>query len=71
MNEKYYYTEAFCRYRQLMPVKYEKQTDGKWRKIGMACNNAQSCGKSLNECEHFRIAPEIITTENLRDKKIE
>ena len=71
MNERYYYVEEFCRYRQLMPVKYVKQVDEKWHKIGMACDNASTCGKSLEECSHFQKAPDIMSVNNLRERKIQ
>lgn len=65
---KYYYVEEYCKpYRQLMPVKYEKGDDELWHKTRMACSNVDTCKK---ECRHFKIAPDVVTVDKLRDKRI-
>lgn len=67
---KYYYVEEFCgKYRQLMPVVYEKDESGEFRKTGMDCNNKRAeC--SLDSCKHFQKAPIILQSKDLRDGKI-
>lgn len=67
----YYYFREYCKpYYQLMPVQYEKQSDGQYHKVGMACTNASICGVSLEECRHFKSAPDIMDKKDLYKKKI-
>lgn len=56
-------------YQQLMPVRYEKQDDGRWHKIEMACSNFENCKNKL-ECNHFKAAPETIEEKHLHKNKI-
>lgn len=67
---KFYYVEEFCgKYRQLMPVVYEKDESGEYRKTGMDCNNkGTEC--SLDSCKHFQKAPSSLPINLLRDSKI-
>lgn len=67
---KYYYEEEFCgKYRQLMPVVYEKNESDEYCKTGMACDNKNdSC--SLENCKHFLKAPDILKSKDLRDEKM-
>ena len=67
----YEYFMEYCKpYRQLMPVEYQKQDDGQYHKVRMACHNADSCDINLKECRHFQVAPETLPKERLREKKI-
>lgn len=66
----YYYVQAFCApYLRFMPVQYEKK-DGEWHKVGMACDNITECKVPLEECKHFKLAPEIVTVDQLRETKL-
>lgn len=53
-----------------MPVQYEKQGDGQYHKVGMACTNSGKCGVSLSECKHFVAATETLEKEVLYENKI-
>lgn len=67
----YYYIREFCDpYFQSMPVQYEKQDDGQFHKVGMACTNSGKCGVSLSECKHFVAATETLEKEVLYENKI-
>lgn len=67
---KYYYEEEFCGgYRQLMPVTYEKDNTGIYRKCGMACTfKPGKC--NLETCKHFQKAPDILSIKELRNNLI-
>ena len=66
---KYYYVEEFCgKYRQLMPVAYDKNESGEYHKTDMACNS-KGAECSLDSCKHFQKAPDILEVNKLRDVK--
>lgn len=67
---KYYYEEEFCgEYRQLMPIAYEKDESGEYKKTGMACESkTETC--DLINCKHFQKAPTTLELKDLRDNKI-
>lgn len=68
--KKYYYEEEFCgEYRQLMPIAYEKDESGEYKKTGMACESkTETC--DLTNCKHFQKAPSSLPINLLRDSKI-
>lgn len=67
----YEYVQEHCgQYRQLMPVMYEKQDDGQFHKIKMACRNASECKIPLENCKHFQKAESILPADKLRDSLI-
>ena len=47
--EKYLYIQGFCQethYTSLQPVLYEKEGEGEYRRVRMACNGScASCGR--------------------------
>ena len=53
-----------------MPVRYEKQDDGKYHNVGMECTNSGKCGVPLSECKHFAASPETLEKEVLYENKI-
>ena len=67
---KFYYVEEFCgKYRQLMPVVYEKDESGEYRKTGMDCESKTATCDFAN-CKHFQKAPSSLPINLLRDSKI-
>lgn len=67
----YYYIQEFCSpYLQLMPVEYEKRKDDQWHKVGMACDNIVTCKIPLEQCKHFKAAPDIVSKDQLRETKL-
>ena len=66
----YYYIQEFCSpYLRLMPVEYEKRED-QWHKVAMACDNIESCKIPLEQCKHFKAAPETASKDQLRETKL-
>lgn len=49
---------------------YEKKEDGKWHKVGMACNSDPNCQTPAEECKHYKIAPEVVPVDQLRETKL-
>ena len=67
----YYYVKEYCYpYYQLMPVEHEKKEDGKWHKVGMACNSDPNCQTPAEECKHYKIAPEVVPVDQLRETRL-
>ena len=71
--EKYLYIQGFCQethYTSLQPVLYEKEGEGEYRRVRMACNGScASCGR-MESCDDLESAPERIGPEKewqLRD----
>ena len=71
--EKYLYIQGFCQethYTSLQPVLYEKEGEGEYRRVRMACNGScASCGR-MESCDYLESAPERIRPEKewqLRD----
>lgn len=67
---KFYYVEEFCgKYRQLMPVVYEKDDSGEYKKTGMDCDS-KTATCDLANCKHFQKALAVLDLKDLRDNKI-
>ena len=65
-----YVTEYCSPYRQMMPVEYEKQSDGQYHKVKMACGKVESGECDGVSCAHFQAAPEIEEQWKLRKVKL-
>ena len=67
----YGYVTEFCTpYRQMMPVEYEKQSDGQYHKVKMACGKVESGECDGVSCAHFQVAPEIEEQWRLKKEKM-
>ncbi|MGN0514391.1 MAG: hypothetical protein ACI4GD_08930 [Lachnospiraceae bacterium] len=67
----FYYIKEYCSpYYQLMPVEYKKKEDGQWHKVGMACNSDPNCQTPVEECKHYKIAPEVVPVDQLRETRL-